>query len=629
MFKQSVGGGVLNSRKVMKDKQRKKKESGGFIAFFRNSYPCFKKKIPVLSFAMVMGLFRMVILLVTPQVVLLLVDRVIDPLLGGGAGEGASIFSFLLTNVAADDYVKIFFILGGAMLVSAALFFVCFYLKWNLAHYHSLQCEKKLRADAFFKINGASAPLLARYSSGDLILITTKDPANIRDMYIAVPQWMLDSLFYVVVCAVFLFRIDWTLIFLPLFGGMFSALVVALYKKRVGKYFDSVWTNSSALSTTVQESVYGARTVASFAREGERRKIFARDNERLLKTYYGGMKMFADRTLVSGVSRTLVTVGELILAVFLGLRAQITPGEFTATLGYVGTLMWQMNNLFFSFNEAQRNLVSANRFFGFMHEKDETADRYGTATPTKTPSFSFRGVGVKNGENYALKNIDLDIPYGKKLGVMGRTGSGKTLLCKLLQGFAEADEGEILIDGKPVHEYSRAALAANCSYAMQNVFLFSNTITANISLSDPYAPKEQTERAGALAEVDEFARRFPDGYETTVGEKGFGLSGGQKQRISIARALFKNANVLVFDDVTSALDLETERSIFRNLKAECGDKTLVLVTHRATALKDCDEIIFLDRGEIVERGSFAELTAQKGNFAEIYERQLSEVAYEE
>lgn len=610
-------------------RRKKKKESGGFIAFFRNSYPYFKKQIPVIWFAMIMGLFRMVILLVTPQVVLLLVDRVINPLLGGEVGDGASIFSFLLTDVAADDYVKIFLILGGAMLVSAALFFVCFYLKWNLSHYFSLKGEKKLRADALEKVNGASAPLLARYSSGDLILITTKDPSNIRDMYIAVPQWMLDSLFYVVVSAVFLFRIDWTLIFLPLFGGAFSALVVALYKKKVGKYFDSVWASSSALSTTVQESVYGARTVASFAREEERRKIFARDNEKLLKTYYGGMKMFADRTLIAGVARTLVTVGELILAVFLGIHAKITPGEFTATLGYVGTLMWQMNNLFFSFNQAQRNLVSADRFFGFMHEKDETAEKYGIEVPTEKPSFSFCGVGVKSGESYALKNIDLEIPYGKKLGVMGRTGSGKTLLCKLLQGFAETDEGEIYIDGKPVHDYARAALAANCSYAMQNVFLFSNTIAANVSLADPYAPKERIERAGALAEVDEFARRFPDGYDTTVGEKGFGLSGGQKQRISIARALFKNANVIVLDDVTSALDLDTEHSIFRNLKTECGEKTLVLVTHRATALKDCDEIIFLDQGEIIERGSFAELMERKGNFAEIYDRQLSEVAYEE
>lgn len=610
-------------------KRKKKKESGGFIALFKNSYPYFKKQIPVIWVAMIMGLFRMVILLVTPQAVLLLVDRVINPLVGGEAGDGASIFSFLLNGVAADDYVKIFLILAGAILVSAVLFFVCFYLKWNLSHYFSLKGEKKLRADALKKVNGASAPLLARYSSGDLILITTKDPSNIRDMYIAVPQWMLDSLFYVAVSAVFLFRIDWTLIFLPLFGGAFSALVVALYKKRVGKYFDSVWTSSSALSTTVQESVYGARTVASFAREGERRKIFARDNEKLLKTYYGGMKMFADRTLIAGVARTLVTVGELILAVFLGLQAKITPGEFTATLGYVGTLMWQMNNLFFSFNQAQRNLVSADRFFGFMHERDETAEKYGSEIPSEKPSFSFCGVGVKNGENYALKNVDLEIPYGKKLGVMGRTGSGKTLLCKLLQGFAETDEGEIFIDGKPVHEYDRAALAANCSYAMQNVFLFSNTIAANVSLSDPYAPKERIERAGALAEVDEFARRFPDGYDTTIGEKGFGLSGGQKQRISIARALFKGANVIVLDDVTSALDLDTEHSIFRNLKTECGEKTLVLVTHRATALKDCDEIIFLDQGEIIERGSFVELMARKGNFAEIYERQLSEVAYEE
>ena len=133
------------------------------------------------------------------------------------------------------------------------------------------------------------------------------------------------------------------------------------------------------------------------------------------------------------------------------------------------------------------------------------------------------------------------------------------------------------------------------------------------------------ERAGALAEVDEFARRFPDGYDTTIGEKGFGLSGGQKQRISIARAIFKDAGVLIFDDVTSALDLDTERTVLNNIRKTCGERTTVVVTHRATALKNCDEIIFLKDGEITERGTFDELMARGGDFAEIYERQLAEV----
>ncbi len=236
---------------------------------------------------------------------------------------------------------------------------------------------------------------------------------------------------------------------------------------------------------------------------------------------------------------------------------------------------------------------------------------------------------MKNEGNYALEDVSVDIPYGKKLGIMGKTGSGKTLLCKLMQGLAEADEGEIYIDGVPIHEYSRDALLKSYSYALQNVFLFSNTIASNIALYDPFADREQIERAGKLAEVDEFASRFPDGYQTTIGEKGFGLSGGQKQRISIARALFKNAAVFVFDDVTSALDLETEHAVLQNLARECAEKTTILVTHRATALKDCDEILFLEDGKITERGTFEELMSLGGNFAQIYNRQAKEMAFTE
>lgn len=284
-----------------------------------------------------------------------------------------------------------------------------------------------------------------------------------------------------------------------------------------------------------------------------------------------------------------------------------------------------MTSMLWNVNAAQRYLVSSRRYFSFMNDRDEVAEKYGSEKPSEKPSISFRGVGVKNGESYVLEHIDLDIPYGKKVGIMGRTGSGKTLLIKLMQGLAESDEGEIYLDGKPIHSFSRDELLRVFSYAMQNVFLFSNTIAANIALYDPYASEEKIERAGALAEVTEFANRFPDGYQTTIGEKGFGLSGGQKQRISIARALFKDAGILIFDDVTSALDLDTEKSVFRNLEKVCSEKSLVIVTHRATALKNCDEILFLENGRISERGTFGELLEKNGNFAEIYRRQVNEI----
>lgn len=594
--------------------------------FFKNSLPYFRKYLPVHVLATLLGLFRVVILLITPQVVALLVDHVVVPLLGGTPEPTDSIFYFLIQNIPPDDYVQIFTVLACLLLSFAAAFFVCFYLKWNLSHYFALKSEQKMRSDALEKVGKASAPLLAKYSSGDLVLITTTDSSRIRSMYTEVSQSMVDSAFYVVVAAILLFKLHYSLLFLPLLGGLGCLINVIRFRKPVRKYFDDAWDSTAALTTVVEESVHGVRTVASFAKEDLRRGIFDQKNRQLLDVNYGGVHMFAKRNLYTASIRSVIFIGEVALAIYLGLKGLITPGESTAILGYLSSFMWQVMNFLYIFNSAQRHLVSSRRFFGFLNDRDEIAEKYGKDIPSRTPQITFVNVGVKNGEHDALRQVDLEIPYGKKVGIMGRTGSGKTLLIKLMQGLAECDEGEIYIDGKPIHSYDRNELLRSYSYAMQNVFLFSNTIAANIALYDPFASNEQIERAGALAEVDEFARRFPDGYQTTIGEKGFGLSGGQKQRISIARALFKNASVLIFDDVTSALDLETERSVFQNIERECGERTLIIVTHRATALKNCDEILFLEEGRIAERGTFEELMNINGNFAEIYHRQIREIS---
>ncbi len=595
--------------------------------FFKNSFPYFKRHLPALIFSMVCGIGLTLLTLITPQIVSLLVDRVLTPLLGGEAAPSNSPFLFLISGVEGDAYTKIFFILAGTLLAGAVLVFLFSYGKWYVGHLVTLKAEGRLRADAMKKIGEASSPLLEKYSSGDLILIATRDPSNVRDVYVHNAQFLLNGILSALIASVFLGNIHFSLLFLPIAGGAACAVIVFLFNGRARRYYDDVWKHSSRLNTTVQESVYGIRTVASFAREGERRALFSGDNERLLKTNYRGVGLFAKRAFLTQGVRAVVFCGELALAVWLGISHRITAGEFTAVMGYMGTLIWQLTSVLININNIQKNLVSARRLFGFLNTPDEVAAKYGHTMPAMRPSICFRNVSVKSGDGYALHDVSLEIPYGKRVGIMGRTGAGKTLLCKLMQGMAECDEGEIYIDGQPLHTYEREELARRFSYAMQNVFLFSNTISANIALYDPFAPEKDILRAGALAEVDEFARRFPEGYQTTVGEKGFGLSGGQKQRISIARALFKNAPILVFDDVTSALDMETEHAVFNNIRKECGERTLVIVTHRATALKDCDEILFLDGGEIVERGSFASLMEMKGNFAEIYTRQTGEMVF--
>lgn len=200
--------------------------------FFKNSFPYFKKYLPIHILATLLGMARMLILLVTPQVISLLVDRVVNPVLGAEVKNSQSVFLFLIEGIPSDDYVRIFWVLAATLLVFAAIYFVCFYLKWNLAHYFSLKSELRMRVDALNKVNSASAPLLAKYPAGDLVLITTKDPRAVRDMYIGTVQFMLDNIFYIVSCSIFLFQIHFSLLFLPLAGGIVLGAIVAMYQKR-------------------------------------------------------------------------------------------------------------------------------------------------------------------------------------------------------------------------------------------------------------------------------------------------------------------------------------------------------------------------------------------------------------
>ncbi len=210
---------------------------------------------------------------------------------------------------------------------------------------------------------------------------------------------------------------------------------------------------------------------------------------------------------------------------------------------------------------------------------------------------------------------------------MGKTGSGKSVLLRVMQAFEEFEEGSIIIDGADIKEYSRNEIAGAYGYAMQNVFLFSNSIAANIAYYNPDAKEEEILACGEIAQVSEFANNFPDGYNTIIGEKGFGLSGGQKQRVAIARALLKNAPVTVLDDCTSALDIETESKIFKSLNMHFKDKTLVMATHRAVALRDFDEILFLENGKVIERGSFDSLMELNGRYADIYRQQMDKEVF--
>lgn len=641
---------------------------------FKDTYPYFKKYIGVHIFCCVLSAIRMVVLVAEPQILALIVDRVINPAFGEEPTANSSIFSFLIDDLPADDYDAILARLVGMMFVLMAVYFVSFYAKWHLSHYFGIKSEKMLRKDTLDKINHSSSELLQDYTAGDLLTITNSDPQKLKSLYADYLTRMVDPIFYISLSAIYLMRISIWLMIFPAITGILYVIVTRRYMRRSKYYYDRQWRKTSELTSEIQESIYGIRTIKAYAREDYQTEIFSRKNHALHDTLYEFGDYRARFNLLYSSIQNALYIISMIYGIVLSVHFSMTAGEFTSFLSYLMTIAGQFTGISNTLGEMQNCVVSSNRIFTFLRKKDPAQEIYGTKEVSAKPHITLHNVTIRSNDHDEnehadlVTNIDLDLPYGKKVGIMGRTGSGKSVLLKGLQTYLEyesnkysADDpecsyhlrgdfknldkfrtdqtkndsektgyqsGTYEIDGIDVHAYSRESIRRSFGFAMQDIFLFSNTIEANIAYYNPDASPEQVHACGKAAEVDEFANKLPDKYDTIVGEKGFGLSGGQKQRVSIARALLKDAPVLVLDDCTSALDFETEKKIFRNIKDFCGDKTLLIASHRANALKDMDEILFFENGKIVERGTHEELMKLNGRYAEIYNHQAGQEVLE-
>lgn len=641
---------------------------------FKDTYPYFKKYIGVHIFCCVLSAIRMVVLVAEPQILALIVDRVINPAFGEEPTANSSIFSFLIDDLPADDYDAILARLVGMMFVLMAVYFVSFYTKWHLSHYFGIKSEKMLRKDTLDKINHSSSELLQDYTAGDLLTITNSDPQKLKSLYADYLTRMVDPIFYISLSAIYLMRISIWLMIFPAITGILYVIVTRRYMRRSKYYYDRQWRKTSELTSEIQESIYGIRTIKAYAREDYQTEIFSRKNHALRDTLYEFGDYRARFNLLYSSIQNALYIISMIYGIVLSVHFSMTAGEFTSFLSYLMTIAGQFTGISNTLGEMQNCVVSSNRIFTFLRKKDPAQEIYGTKEVSAKPHITLHNVTIRSNDHDEnehadlVTNIDLDLPYGKKVGIMGRTGSGKSVLLKGLQTYLEyesnkysADDpecsyhlrgdfknldkfrtdqpkndskktgyqsGTYEIDGIDVHAYSRESIRRSFGFAMQDIFLFSNTIEANIAYYNPDASPEQVHACGKAAEVDEFANKLPDKYDTIVGEKGFGLSGGQKQRVSIARALLKDAPVLVLDDCTSALDFETEKKIFQNIKEFCGDKTLLIASHRANALKDMDEILFFENGKIVERGTHEELMKLNGRYAEIYNHQAGQEVLE-
>lgn len=588
----------------------------------KESFKYCRKYTPAWIIVILLGVTTVLAQLLLPQVPQLIVDMIINPLLGEKVIINPNnVFIGFISGFADNDYWGKF---GSVIIIFLILLLTIYcshYIRWNISHAYGVKAEKDMKQAVFAKLITQNSVVMERYTSGDLMSIANSDPVVIKDFYCLYFPIIIDQVLALTLAIFFLSRISLLLMILPFILGIATIFVTVSYTRALRKRYNHIRECSISLNSCVQENINGVRIIRAFASEDIEIKKFRKRNDSFRDAFISQSKTVAKYQVIFGTMGQLVSIGSIIMGIVLASRGQITTGEFTTFLTYVFMINNPLINITNYMGAIQNSMIAGNRMFTFLNTNNVIVNIDNPKDIVGKPNLSMREVTVQLDDKEELKDINIDIPYGKKLGIMGKTGSGKSVLLKSLARFYETTRGETSINGINIKDLRVDDVRKQFSYVMQDVFLFSNTVDANIALYDIETPHETVVEAAKIAEADNFINKLVDGYDTIVGERGLGLSGGQKQRISIARALVKNAPILMFDDCTSALDLETERNILHSLNEKYSDRTLIISSHRATSVQACDEILYMEDGEIVERGSHGELMEAMGKYYDVFTSQ--------
>jgi len=519
-------------------------------------------------------------------------------------------------------YVGLIF--GIAILAALARYFWRIYIMGT-----SRKAEIWLRDKLYAHLQTLSPNYFNHNKTGDLMAHATNDLNAIR---MALGPGFLSAVdpFFVLTFTLIMMiqTVGFKLTLFALAPLPVLALLVTFFGKIIHKRFGQVQAEFGELSDRVQESFAGSRVVKSFVQEDAQIDQFTEQNR---KNFRANLSLIRVNGIYNPMVQFISMLSFLIALSYGGIlvvRGEITLGEFVAFNTYLALMTWPMMAIGWVINMWQRGAVSMERINHVLHTKPEIYDEDDAETGMTSlqGSIEFRDLTFTypGSQQPVLKNISLNIPSGKRVAIIGRTGSGKTTLINLLLRLYNPPRGQLFLDGVDVNRVPLSTLREDIGNVPQENFLFSKTIRDNIGFSGQGYDQPAVEAAASLAQVHDNITGFKDGYDTMLGERGVTLSGGQKQRVSIARALIKNPKILILDDSLSAVDTHTEEEILRGLKTVMANRTSLIIAHRISTIKDADEIIVLDEGRILERGTHDELLAGEGLYYELYQKQLLE-----
>jgi len=517
----------------------------------------------------------------------------------------------------------------------------------------SRDIEFDLRNDLFARLEVLSYSYYQRNRTGDIMARATNDLNAVRMLLGPAIMYSANTLIYTAGALAFMISISPRLTFYTFLPLPVASIVIQYFGRRIHDRFERIQAMFSDISARAQENFSGARLIRAYVQEESEIRLFETENKEYIRRslklvrlmgmlwptlelilgcavvlvlWLGGREVLQGQSHVTLVSNLVSNPGAAIpwVTTTLNLSGSMSVGDFFSFSTYMMQLTWPIIALGWVINLIQRGTASLNRLNEIMIEQPEVKDTAEAREIDIAGEIEFRSLNFSYDGKPVLHEVNLRVPAGSSLAIVGPTGSGKTTLVNLIPRIYDSEPGVVLIDGRPIRDYALASLRRNIGFVPQETFLFSDRIRENIALGVDSATDREIHNAAEAANIAADIESFPEGYETMVGERGITLSGGQKQRTAIARALIRNPKILILDDALSSVDTHTEDKILNHLRDVMRGRTTIFISHRVSTVRNADRIAVLHGGRIVELGTHHELLALNGYYSDLYNKQLLE-----
>lgn len=482
-----------------------------------------------------------------------------------------------------------------------------------------------MREEAYRKLMKEDFNFFNKNRTGDLMSRQTGDMDAVRHMVSHVIYFSFENILVFLMALVMIFSVNVKMALCMLIVLPFTLAVTLSQRRHIKPAFDRVRDCFSSLNAFAQETIAGNRVVKAFAKEDYELEKFDRENDGYRDAQLNAASIWMKYIPMFEVLSQCLTIILMIMGGFMVIDGEMTIGNMVTVNGYLWMLNSPLRQAGWIINDLQRFLTAIEKIYKvYTTEPDIKQPEHVVEKRKLKGSVTFDHVNYYTNDDTVLKDISFHVEPGQTVGIIGATGSGKSSLVNLICRFYDVNQGRVLVDDIDVRNLNLQTLRGNIGIAMQDVFLFSDTIEGNIAYGNPDCTFEQVQAAAKIANADEFIREMPEGYDTIIGERGVGLSGGQKQRISLARAILKDPSIIILDDTTSAIDMETESMIQNELKKISDERTVFIIAQRISSIIHADQILVLDNGRLVERGTHEQLLAKKGYYSTVFHHQYGE-----